>query len=48
MSTTNWHLSGLLPASEQQGHLPSAWMEVEPCAAAGVDLQNLLREFRME
>ena len=48
MSTTNWRLSRELPATEQQGHLPSAWIETEPCAAAAVDLQHLLREFRME
>lgn len=48
MSTTNWHLSRELPEAEQQGRLPSAWMEAEPCAAAGVHLQCLLREFRMD
>ena len=33
--------------TEQQRHLPSA-METEPHAAIAVDLQQPLREFRME
>ena len=45
MSTTNWHLPRALPATEQ-GHLPSAFVETEPCAALAVDLQQPLREFR--
>ena len=34
--------------NEQQGHLLSASMEIEPCATAAVDLQHSLREFRAE
>ena len=34
--------------TEQQMHLPSASMEIEPHAAIPVDLQQSLREFRME
>ena len=30
------------------GHLPSAAAETKPCAAAAVDLQHPLREFRVE
>ena len=30
-----------------QAHLPSATAEIEPCAAAAVDLQHPLREFRV-
>ena len=37
-----------LAATEQQENLPSASAETEPCAAAAVDLQHLLREFRVE
>ena len=39
MSTTNWHLTRALPKTEQRGHLPSVSVEIEPCAAAAVDLQ---------
>ena len=48
VSTINWHLPRSLPVTKQQGHLPSASAEVEPCAAAAVDLQLPLREFRAE
>ena len=43
MSATSWHYPRALPTTEQQGHLPSAPVETEPCAAA---LQHPLREFR--
>ena len=48
LSTTNWHLPRSLPTTEQQCHLPSASAEIEPHAAVAVDLQQSLREFRME
>ena len=48
MSTTNWHLPRALPTTEQQRHLPSASMEIEAHAALSVDLQQPLREFRVE
>ena len=48
MSTTNWHLRRALPTTEQQRHLPSASMEIEPHAAMAVDLPYPLREFRVE
>ena len=48
VSTTNWHLPRALPVTEQQRHLPSASMETEPHAATAVDLQQPLREFRVE
>lgn len=48
LSTTNWHLPGALSVTEQQGHLPAAFAETEPCAAAAVDLQHPPREFRVE
>ena len=48
MSTTNWHLPRALPRTEQQRHLPSASMEIEPHAATSVDFQQPLREFRVE
>ena len=48
VSTTNWHLPRALPRTEQQRHLPSASMEIEPYAAIAVDLQQPLREFRVE
>ena len=32
--------------TEQQGHLPSASAETEPCAAAAVDLQHPLKEIQ--
>ena len=35
----NWHLPRALPATEQQGHLPSASTETEACAAADTRLQ---------
>ena len=47
LSTTNWHLPRTLP-TEQQRCLPSASRESEPHAAIAVDLQQPLREFRME
>ena len=47
MSTTNWHLRAL-PVTEHQRHLLSASMEIEPHAAIAVDLQQPLREFRVE
>ena len=41
-------LSGrALPVTER-GHLPSASVGIEPCAAAAVDLQHLLREWPVE
>ena len=33
---------------QQQGHLPSASAEIEPCAAAAVDLQHPLRVIWVE
>ena len=48
VSTTNWHLPRALPMTEQQMHLPSASVEIEPHAAVAVDLQHPLREFRAE
>ena len=48
ISTTNWHLPRALPMTEQQRHLPSASMEIEPHGAIAVDLQQSLREFRVE
>ena len=48
LSTTNWHLPRALPMTEQQMHLPSASVEIEPHAAVAVDLQHPLREFRAE
>ena len=48
MSTTNWHLPRALPTTEQQRCLPSASMEIEPHAAIAVDLQQPLKEFRVE
>ena len=41
-------LTRALPTIEQQRHLPSASMEIEPHAAIAVDLQQSLREFSME
>ena len=32
----------------EQGRLPSASVETEPCTAAPVDLRHPLREFRVE
>ena len=48
LSTTNWHLPRSLPMTEQQGHLPSAPREIELNAAIAIDLQQPLREFRVE
>ena len=48
LSATNWHLAKALSSSEKQRHLPSASMEIEPHAATSVDLQQPLREFRVE
>ena len=48
MSTTNWHLPNALPMTEQQRHLPSASMEIEPHPAIAVALQQPLREVRVE
>ena len=48
MSATNWHLSRALPTTEQQRHLPSVSMEIEPHAAIAFDLQQPLREFRVQ
>ena len=45
VSTTYCLLPRALPVTEQQGHLPSASVEIEPCAPATVDLQQPLREF---
>ena len=45
--TTNWHLPRALPATEHQSacQLP---LETEPHAALATDLQQPLREFRVE
>ena len=48
VSTTNRHLPRALLIAEQQRHLPSASMEIEPHAATSVDFQQPLREFRVE
>ena len=48
VSTTNGHWPRTLPMTEQQRHLPSASMETEPHAAVAADLQQPLREFRVE
>ena len=48
LSATNWQLAKALSSSEKQRHLPSASMEIEPHAATSVDLQQPLREFRVE
>ena len=44
--------AGSIPGSgrppEQQRHLPSASLEIEPHAAITIDLQQPLREFRVE
>ena len=34
--------------AEQQRHLPSATMEIEPYVAIAADFQQSLREFRVE
>ena len=36
------------PMTEQQRHLPSASMEIEPHVAIAVDFQQYLREFRVD
>lgn len=43
-------LAKYLPATELQlqWRLPSASVEIEPCAAAAVDFQHPLREFKVE
>ena len=48
MWITNWHLPRALPMTEQQRHLPSASMETDPHAGIAVDLQQTLREFKLE
>ena len=48
MSTTNWHIPRALPMTEHQRHLPSVSMEIETYSAIAVDLQQPLREFRVE
>ena len=47
LSTTNCHLPRTMP-TEQQRRLPSTSMEIEPHAAIAGDLQQPLREFRVE
>ena len=46
----SWHLPRALPGTEQQqqGHLPSASAETEPCAAAPADPQHALRGTQVE
>ena len=48
VSTTNRYLPRALPMTEQQRHLPSASMEIKPYATIAVNLQQPLREFRVE
>ena len=48
LSTTNWCLPRALWMTEQQRHLPSATMEIELFAAIAVNVQQPLREFRVE
>ena len=48
LSTTNWHLPRALPMTGQQRHLSSALTEIEHHAAIAVDLQQPLREFRVD
>ena len=48
VSTANRHLPRALPMTEEQKPLPSACMEIEPHAATAADLQQPLREFRVE
>ena len=44
MSATNWHFPRAFASEQQQeGHLPSASAETEPCAAAAADCQHALR-----
>ena len=45
--TTNWHLSRSLPMTEQR-HMPSASTETKPLATMATDLQQTLRECRVE
>jgi len=47
MSTTNWYLPRALPTTEQR-LLLSVSTEIEPLAAIAVNLQQPLREFRMQ
>ena len=53
VSTTNWHLTRVLPlttrvlALNNKGFCPAS-TELEPNAAIAVDLQQPLREFRLE
>ena len=48
LSTINWHLPRTLPVTEQQGHLLTASVKIEPCATAAVERQHPLRESRVE
>lgn len=48
VSTTNWHLPRPLPTRDQQRPLPSASTETEARAAMATDLQQPLREIRVE
>ena len=45
LSAINCHLPRTMPMSEQQRHLPSTSMEIEPGADIAVDLQQPLREY---
>ena len=47
MGTEHWQEPRAVAASAQ-GHLPPASVEIEPCAAAAVDLQHPLRKFKVE
>ena len=50
LSAANYKLAltRTLPMTEQQRHLPSASTEIEPYAAIAFDLQQPLREFRVD
>ena len=50
LSAANYKLAltRTLPMTEQQRHLPSASTEIEPYAAIAFDLQQPLREFRVQ
>ena len=48
LSTTDWHLPRALPKAEQKRHLPSASTETEHHATIAADVQQSLREFRVE
>ena len=50
LSAANYKLAltRTLPMTEQQRHFPSASIAIELCAAIAVDLQQPLREFRVE